>query len=444
MAQKENKSKKETKYPLAAYFEYYNQFLDSSIGKALNLRKISERFVYEGTKNGIKISNAASKVFKGSGNGKAVRLEPGTNSDLFDLSYNEDQLMIQQTIEQFAVKMRNAAEKIDDAFSINEELWNDFNELQLSYLQVPESLGGIMKDKSTVTQMMMVETLAHGDLGQALAFFTRHSVLNAIINWGTDIQQTDLVPEFLQDQPVMATIAINEPTPLFSPYELSTTAEKEGTEYILNGKKNMVPLGETCSYFLVAGKTKNKTNQLFIVNKESKGLTVTLERSMGLNAAQLCELNFENVKVHETAILGGNDGINYNEFINYCKLGWCALAVGCCQAVLDYVIPYANDRFAFGEPISHRQAVAFMIADIKIELESMRILTQRAVSKAEQGLDFEKEVYLAHLLCSEKGMQIGSNGIQLLGGHGFIRDFPVERWYRDLRAVSIAVNGLHL
>ena len=118
--------------------------------------------------------------------------------------------------------------------------------------------------------------------------------------------------------------------------------------------------------------------------------------------------------------------------------------MGCCQAVLDYVIPYANDRFAFGEPISHRQAVAFMIADIKIELESMRILTQRAVSKAEQGLDFEKEVYLAHLLCSEKGMQIGSNGIQLLGGHGFIRDFPVERWYRDLRAVSIAVNGLHL
>ena len=101
-------------------------------------------------------------------------------------------------------------------------------------------------------------------------------------------------------------------------------------------------------------------------------------------------------------------------------------------------------RFAFGEPISNRQAVAFMIADIKIELESMRMLTQRATAKAEQGLDFAREVYLAHIMCSEKGMQIGSNGVQPLGGHGFIRDFPVERWYRDLRAVAIAANGLHL
>lgn len=443
MAQKEKKSRKENNFPLATYFEYYNQFLDTKFGKALNLRKFTERFVYEGTKNGIKMSNAASKMFKGS-KGKGERLEPKAGNDLFDLTYNEDQQMIQQSIQQFAVKMRNAAEKIDDSFSIDEELWNDFNELQLAYLQVPESMGGMMKDKTTVTQMMMVETLAHGDLGQALAFFTRHSVLNAIINWGTDVQQADLVPEFLQDKPVTASIAINEPTPLFSPYELSTTAEKEGTDYILNGKKNMVPLGESSTYFLVAAKLQDNSIQLFIVNKESKGLSITTERGMGLNAAQLCELIFENVKVDETAILGGNDGIHYQEFINFCKLGWCALAVGCCQAVLDYVIPYANDRYAFGEPISHRQAVAFMIADIKIELESMRILTQRAVSKAEQGLDFEKEVYLAHLLCSEKGMQIGSNGIQLLGGHGYIRDFPVERWYRDLRAVSIAVNGLHL
>ncbi len=444
MAQKEKKSKAATKYPLATYFEYYNQFLDTKMGKALNLRKFSERFVYEGTKNGLKAANAASKIFKGSGKGKAERLEPKTNSDLFDLNYNEDQTMIQQTIQQFAVKMRTAAEKIDEAFSIDEDLKKDFNELQLAYLQIPESLGGMMKEKSTVTQMMMVEELAYGDLGQALSFFTPHSVLNAIVQWGTDSQQADLIPAFINETPEIASIAINEPTPLFSPYELNTTAEKEGQEYILNGKKNIVPLGEKSAYFLVAAQTTENGPQLFIVDKNSKGLTITSERSMGLNAAEMCELTFKNVKVDESAILGGITGINYNEFINYSKLGWCALAVGCCQAVLDYVIPYANDRLAFGEPISHRQAVAFMIADIKIELESMRILTQRAAAKAEQGLDFGREVYLAHILCSDKGMQIGSNGVQLLGGHGYVRDFPVERWYRDLRAVSIAVNGLHL
>ncbi len=443
MVKEEKKRGKKSDLPYATYFEYYNQFLDSKFAKTLNLRKLSERFVYEGTKNGIKVANAASKVFK-SNSKKPERLDPQKNTDLFDLNYSDEQKMIQQTIQQFAVKMRNAAEKIDDVFTIDESLWNEFNELQLGYLQVPEVFGGMMKEKSTTTQMMMVEELAYGDLGQALAFFTRHSVLNAIVNFGSDGQQADLIPAFLQENPAIASIAINEPTPLFSPYELSTKAEKKENVYVINGIKNIVPLANKSAYFLLAAETNDKGIQLFIVDKNSKGLSVNPERTMGLNAAEMCELTLKNVEVDSSAMLGGTDGIAYNEFIDYCKLGWCALAVGCCQAVLDYVIPYANDRYAFGEPISNRQAVAFMIADVKIELESMRILTQRAAAKAEQGLDFEKEVYLAHVLCAEKCMQIGSNGVQLLGGHGFVRDFPVERWYRDLRAVSIAVNGVHL
>lgn len=444
MKQSDIKQKKSTDFPLATYFGYYNQLLDTKVGKALNLRKISEKFVYQGTKNGIKLATTASRIFKGNGTEKPERLAHKTKSDLFDLNYNEEQLMIRESLSQFAEKMRMAAEKIDDKFEIDAALWQEFNALQLAYMQVPESLGGMMKEKSTVTQMMMVETLAYGDLGQALAFFTRNSVLNAIVSWGTNAQQQDLIPPFLQDNPEIATIAINEPTPLFNPFELITKAKREENNYRLNGIKNMIPLGEKSAYFLVAAQTDSNDIQLFIVDKNSKGLTITKERSMGLNAAGLCMLELKNVIVDESAVLGGEAGVNFLEFINYCKLGWCALAVGCCQAVLDYVIPYANDRYAFGEPISNRQAVAFMIADIKIELEGMRLLTQRATAKAEQGLDFTKEAYLAHIMCSEKGMQIGSNGVQLLGGHGFVRDFPVERWYRDLRAVAIAINGLHL
>jgi alkylation response protein AidB-like acyl-CoA dehydrogenase len=105
--------------------------------------------------------------------------------------------------------------------------------------------------------------------------------------------------------------------------------------------------------------------------------------------------------------------------------------------VLDYVIPYVNDRIAFGEPISHRQAVAFMVADIGIELEGMRLVTYRAASRATQGKSFDREVALARKLCTDKGMKIGSDGVQLLGGHGFVKEHPVERWYRDLRAVGI-------
>jgi alkylation response protein AidB-like acyl-CoA dehydrogenase len=97
---------------------------------------------------------------------------------------------------------------------------------------------------------------------------------------------------------------------------------------------------------------------------------------------------------------------------------------------------YVNERVAFGEPISHRQSVAFMVADIAIELEGMRLMTYRAASRAEQGLPFTREAYLARLQCTERGMKIGTDGVQLLGGHGFTREHPVELWYRNLRALS--------
>ncbi|MFN8239067.1 MAG: acyl-CoA dehydrogenase family protein [Chitinophagales bacterium] len=438
------KNKKKKDFPLATYFDYYNQFLDSKIGKAFNLRKISERFVYEGIKNGVKAANGTSRVFKNLTGGNAQRLESRPSTDLFDLNYTEEQSIIKESVQAFAAKMRTSAEKIDETGMIPDELWREFNDLQLAYMQVPEALGGMMKQKSTVTQMMMVETLAYGDLGQAYAFFTKHSVLNAIIQWGTASQQEALVPDFLNEQSEIATIALNEPTPLFSPFELTTTAVKNETKFVLNGTKNMVPLAEKSAYFLVAAKTDDYGIQLFIIDKNTRGVSITPDRGMGLTAAELCQIEFDNVSIDESAMLGGTDGLNYPVFISYSKLGWCSLAVGCCQAVLDYVIPYTNDRYAFGEPISHRQAVAFMIADIKIELDSMRMLTQRAAARAEQGLEFEREAYLAHVLCSDKSMQIGSNGVQLLGGHGYIRDFPVERWYRDLRAVSIGINGVHL
>ncbi|MCW2801710.1 MAG: butyryl-CoA dehydrogenase, partial [Aeromicrobium sp.] len=102
-----------------------------------------------------------------------------------------------------------------------------------------------------------------------------------------------------------------------------------------------------------------------------------------------------------------------------------------------YVSEYVKTREAFGEPISHRQAVAFMVANIAIELEGMRLTTLKAASRAEQGMDFAREVALARRLAGEYGMKIGTDGVQLLGGHGFVKEHPVERWYRDLRAIGL-------
>ncbi|RZL75311.1 MAG: acyl-CoA dehydrogenase, partial [Rhodococcus sp. (in: high G+C Gram-positive bacteria)] len=164
--------------------------------------------------------------------------------------------------------------------------------------------------------------------------------------------------------------------------------------------------------------------------------------SMGLRAAGLGRLILTDVAVPESALLGDGDAdqraAEYSAAIGLARLGWASLAVGTSQAVLDYVVPYVNERVAFGEPISNRQAVAFMVANIAIELDGMRLVTLRGASRAEQGLSFTRESALARRLASEKGMQIGSDGVQLLGGHGFTKEHPVERWYRDLRSVGVA------
>lgn len=435
------KQKDSTHNPRGEYFKSFNNFLDSGFARTLRLRQITEKVLYKGTYSAMKLANAS--VFKGSSK-KGESLKTKAPADLFNLNYTEEQLMIKESVAKLATRMRQGSEHIDEKFEIPQEIWDEFNALELSYLLIPESLGGMMTEKSTVTQMLIAETLAHGDIGQAVALLSRHSVINALVEWGSEAQQQALLPEFLGENVPVATTAINEPTPLFSPFELSTKATFKNGKYVLNGLKNMVPLAENARYFLLAADLEGKGPQIFIVDNNLPGMTVSAQRGMGLNAAQLGKIELNNVEIDASSILGGESGMNYESFINYCKMGWCALAVGGCQAVLDYVIPYTNDRYAFGEPISHRQAVAFMIADIKIELEGMRLLTQRAAARAEQGLDFGRETYLAHITCSDKSMQIGSNGVQLLGGHGYIRDYPVQRWYRDLRAVAIAYNGIHL
>jgi hypothetical protein len=423
----------------------FNAFLDGDFAKSLKLRSVTESLIYNGAYYGSKAQMTAAKVFGGGGGGAPKRLTDAKKADLFDLNYTEEEEMVKEAVKQFAALVRESAEKADERFIVDEDIRKGFYELGLVYYLVPESLGGMMKEKSTVIQMMMLETLSHGDLGQALALYTPLSVLNAIVKWGSDAQQKELVPAYLKEEGFPQTaIAVNEPTALFSPYELATKAVKSGNGYKLTGVKNMVPLATVSEYFIVLADAGSEGIQAFIVDKGAAGLTVADEKGMGLNTAQLGELKLEGVEVDASAMLGAGSGFDYEEFTNLSKLGWCALSVGCSQAVLDYVIPYANDRTAFGEPISHRQAVAFIISDIKIELDSMRILTQRAASKAEQGLTFAKETYLAHIMCSDKSMNIGSDGVQLLGGHGFIRDFPVQRWYRDLRAVAIAANGVHI
>jgi alkylation response protein AidB-like acyl-CoA dehydrogenase len=193
--------------------------------------------------------------------------------------------------------------------------------------------------------------------------------------------------------------------------------------------------------FIVAAQLDDRP-ALFIAESKHDGISVEPEPAMGIRAAGTGRLIFENVNLPASALLGAGDPAVYAECVSLARLAWCAIAVGTGQAVLDYVVKYVNERKAFGEPISHRQAVAFTVANIAIELDGMRLATYRAASRVDQNLSFNREAAIARRLCAERGMAIGSDGVQLLGGHGFVKEHPVERWYRDLRAAGLMEGGL--
>ncbi|RYZ86538.1 MAG: acyl-CoA dehydrogenase, partial [Moraxellaceae bacterium] len=363
---------------------------------------------------------------------------PATSKNLFDLSLSEEQEMMRDTVQRFAADvLRPAAHQADDQAVFPAEIAQQAQELGLLFYALPEAYGGVASEQSVVSNVIIAEQLAHGDLSLAASILTPLGVANAITRWGSVAVQEKYLPAFALDQAPVATFAVLEATPAFNPNQLKTQARQTDNGYLLTGEKTLVLLGEQAELFLVAAMLNGKA-AVFVVEKHDT-IGIRQNPAMGLKAGQTVSLSFGNTP----AILLSDDDFDYQAFLDLGTLSWCALAVGTCQAVKEYCITYANERVAFGEPISHRQSIAFLIADMAIEIDSMRMLLWNAASLAEAGQPYHREAYLARLLCAEKSIKIGNDGVQIIGGHGFTKEHPVERWYRDLRAIAIMHSGLH-
>ncbi|MPZ62742.1 MAG: acyl-CoA dehydrogenase [Propionibacteriales bacterium] len=410
----------------------------------LGLRKPAERVVYEGTKTGFRTLGAISRGFPTRpARGEPTRLPSAQSTGLFDLTPTENQQEIVGVVSEFAEEvLRPAADKGNDTCSAPADVLAQSAELGLSLIEVPEDLGGIVSERSSMTGVLVAEAMAHGDMGLAVACLAPSAVSTAVSLWGDESQQAAYLPAFTGDHVPAAALAVLEPRPLFDPFELKTTARRRKDGFVLDGVKSLVPRAADAELFVIAAQLEGEGPALFVVESDTAGLEIEAEPAMGLRAASMSRVILEGVKLPRSAMLGEPGSGAYTECIRLSRLGWCALSLGTAKAVLDYVIPYVNERTAFGEPISHRQSVAFMVANIGIELEGMRLVTYRAASRAEQGKTFARETALARRLCAEKGMQIGTDGVQLLGGHGFVKEHPVERWYRDLRAIGLMEGGV--
>ncbi len=423
-----------------------NRLAGSDLLDRIRIRKQVEQALFQGTKNGFKGATAAGRTFQAAQRlGKPARQKKGRSKGLFDLSPDDEQQMFQEAGRAFAAdQVRKAALEADEKRETPKEILDQANELGVNMLGVPEELGGVMTEQSAVTSVLIGEALAHGDMGIAYAALAPGAVATAIGLWGSAEQEATYLPAFTGEDIPAAALAILEPRPLFDPLALETTAKRKGDEWVLSGAKSLIARAKQCELFVIAADAEGIGPALFVVESGAKGLSVEDEPAMGLRPAATGRLLIDKVKLPASALLGEGDAKakDYAACVNRSRIAWCGLASGTAQAVLDYVIPYVNDRQAFGEPVSNRQGVAFAVSDIGIESNAMRLATYRAASRADRGESFAREAAIARKLCTAKGMQIGSDGVQLLGGHGFVKEHPVERWYRDLRAAGVMEGAL--
>lgn len=436
------------------------RFTGSELAEKYGLSKKVDRVAYESTKTGMRTLGAVNRQFKKiKGSGKPVRLAnqttdennqpvptdaPAPGKAPFDLNPTEDQEMIVEAVREFAEeRLRPVASECNEKSEPAEGLLDTAAELGVALINLPEEFEGIATASGATTNALIAEALAYGDMGLAVAILAPASVANVITNYGDDAQQKTYLPAFAGESVPPAAVVVSESRPLFDPFELQTTAVREGNDIVINGVKTLVPNAGAAELFIVAVDLDGK-NTFAIVESDTEGLVVEADPSMGLRGAAMGRLLLKDVRVPAANLLGGADLAddereeNYAEIIRRSRLGWAALAAGTGQAILDYTKNYVNEREAFGEPISHRQAVAFMVANLRIELDGLRLILLRGVSRLDQGLSYHREAGLARRYASDKGMVMGLDGVQLLGGHGFTKEHPVERWYRDMRAIGIA------
>jgi len=360
---------------------------------------------------------------------------------------SEEQRQIQEMVRRFAAEeVRPRARECEEGGAIPDEVVARFWELGLVANFIPEDCGGSGLERSALTGALVAEELAYGDLGLALGLLSPGLFAYPLLEAGTEAQKKRYLPRFCGAGFTFATAALMEPRVSFDPTDLRTTARRDGAEHVLNGVKGCVPYAQRADLFLVYASSAPGEGaggiEGYIVEKGAPGLDVgPREKYMGLNALELSRVTLTDCRIPAEHRLGGGKGCGFQRLLDLSRISWAAMATGVCNATKDYSVNYARERVQFGEPIASRQAIAFMLADMAIETDAMRLLAWKAAWLADRGAACTREASLAKLLAGEYAATITNNGVQVLGGHGYIREHPVELWFRNGRSIEI-LDGL--
>jgi len=350
----------------------------------------------------------------------------------------DEQRMLVEAIHRYAeLDVRPIAHAADEAANIPENVIKTGWEIGLIPASLPEDYGGFGQ-REALTGVLAAEELAWGDLAVALKLMAPALVAYPVLMFGTETQQRDLLPRFCADYPAM-TAALAEPVLFFDPLVMQTTATAEDGQIVLNGAKSNVPLAAEAETILVYARDASGGEVgAYLVGRDQPGVTVgEREKLMGIRGLETYPVTLDSVRVEATCKLGGEAGIQFGLIQNYAHVALAALAVGVARASAEYAREYAKLRIQFGVPIATKQAIAFMLAEAAIEVDAARLMVWEAAWKLDQGQEATREAYLARQYAASAALTVTDAGVQTLGGYGFIREYPVERWLRNARGFAM-------
>jgi acyl-CoA dehydrogenase len=356
---------------------------------------------------------------------------------MFSFEPSEEQQMFIEAARKFASKelrehARDADEKGDLAAAILSGGW----ELGLLPASIPEQYGGF-GERSAVTGVLAAEELAWGDLAGALALSSPNLVAMPVLLCGSDAQKTELLPQFCSGSYVAASAALIEPRYDFDSTSMKTVATASNGSYVLNGAKCNVPYASEAEWMIAYASLDGKTEG-FLVKKGTAGVTVKeREQNMGIKALPLYSVDFQQCVVPRAQRLGGDGGADFTLLLNCSRLALAAMAVGVARGAYEYALEYAKNRKAFGEAIAQRQSIAFMLAEMFMDIEAARLMIWETAWLLDEKRDATRAACLAKNFADDMSLMVTDRAVQILGGHGYIRDYPVEMWLRNARGFAV-------
>jgi len=359
------------------------------------------------------------------------------------LELTEEQKLLQRTVREFAEsEVKPVAKQIDETGHFPRESFRKAAELGLTGIAFPEAYGGAGFDHTSYA--IVVEELSRVCASTGVILSVQNSLYcDPIYRFGTEEQKKRFLVPFARGERI-GCYALTEPQAGSNAAALATRAVRRGDRYIINGTKAWITNGGVADaaivYVNTAPEKGEKGITALVVERGTPGFKVGKEeKKLGINATACVELSFTDCEVLvENRI--GNEGEGYKIALSTLdggRVGIAAQAVGIAQGAFEEALNYAQQRVAFGQPIANFQAIQFMLADMATEIDAARLLTRKAAWKQDSGARFTMEASIAKLFASEMATRITHKAIQIHGGYGYSREYPVERMYRDARITEI-------